>query len=291
MPGCNMIKQHSRKQIIEAIRYWKGVLQKINESKSELLDACSKEFGEAVVFDDKNMSFELNHDSLKLLFSIFDKYLFNNKLKTINDLSLFTGNPSQLAKTALQYTNGNLININDYFAFYQPDYRIFKNIKTGQIKINIIKEAIFINIDSHKSSTFAYAATNLCHEMIHCYDMHFGKLYSYMAWAIQRNVPSYVIAYNSHLTTSFKQKKTEFKMKTSIDILDNGNDYSFEKFNEIASKDIKFLKENDNDWTIPGLQAPFSKETIDFYRNSDSIFISDDGMSFSFRFGTRMPKQ
>lgn len=42
-------------------------------------------------------------------------------------------------------------------------------------------------------------------------------------------------------------------MKTSIDILDNGNDYSFEKFNEIASKDIKFLKENDNDWTIPGL--------------------------------------
>ena len=33
---------------------------------------------------------------------------------------------------------------------------------------------------------------------------------------------------------------------TNIPIEDTGNDYSFEKFNEIASKDISLLKENDD---------------------------------------------
>lgn len=69
------------------------------------------------------------------------------------------------------------------------------------------------------------------------------------------------------------------------------NKYSIKEFNKaIASGEIKII-ENNGMQIISGLQFPFSKKTIDFYRNSDTVFISDDGMSFSFRFGTRMPKQ
>lgn len=47
-------KRYAKKQIFEAIEHWSGVLARIDESKSKFLNACSKEFGEAVVFDDKD---------------------------------------------------------------------------------------------------------------------------------------------------------------------------------------------------------------------------------------------
>ena len=42
----------------------------------------------------------------------------------------------------------------------------------------------------------------------------------------------------------FGEEKSEFETMTNIPIEDIRNDYSFEKFNEIASKDIALLKEN-----------------------------------------------
>ena len=107
------------------------------------------------------------------------------------------------------------------------------------------KNAIFINIENHTASTFSYAASCLCHEMIHVYDMYFGKLYGYLVWAINNHAPAEVIDYNSHFTTVFKQNKSEFYDMTHIEIQDIGNDYSFEKFNEITSKDIKSMKEGE----------------------------------------------
>ncbi len=70
-------------------------------------------------------------------------------------------------------------------------------------------------------------------------------------------------------------------MATNIPIEDFGNDYSFEKFNEIASKSIRSLKEDD----ALSIQCPFPKHVIEKYRDSDLVHISDDGMSFSFSFG------
>ena len=75
-------------------------------------------------------------------------------------------------------------------------------------------------------------------------------------------------------------------MATNIPIEDYGNDYSFEKFNEITSKNIKLLKEDD----VLSIQCPFSKDIIEKYKDSDLVHISDDGMSFSFSFGIPMPK-
>ena len=89
-----MKKRYTKKQILEAIKHWSRVLARIDESKSKFLDACSDEFGEAVVFDDKDMLFEMSSDNLKVLFEVLDQFMFSNKLKTLSNLKLFVGNPS-----------------------------------------------------------------------------------------------------------------------------------------------------------------------------------------------------
>ena len=55
-----MKKQYTKKQIVEVIKHWESILMRMDESKSPLLDACSKEFGEDVVFDSNKMLFILN---------------------------------------------------------------------------------------------------------------------------------------------------------------------------------------------------------------------------------------
>ena len=76
-----MKKQYTKKQIVEAIKHWKSILRRMDESKSPLLDACSKEFGEDVVFDSNKMLFVLNESNISKLFSILDSFIFASKLK------------------------------------------------------------------------------------------------------------------------------------------------------------------------------------------------------------------
>ena len=99
--------------------------------------------------------------------------------------------------------------------------------------------------------------------------------------------PVEVIDYNSHKTSVFKQKKGEFETMTNIPIEDTGNDYSFEKFNEIASKDIALLKETDDLSTC--VPYVFPKKIKDKYKDSNVVHFDNDGY-FSFSFGIPMPK-
>ena len=281
-----MKKQYTKKQIVEAIKHWESVLKRMDESKSPLLDACSKEFGEDVVFDSNKMLFVLNESNISKLFSILDSFIFASKLKTLDNLKIFVGNPSTLNSTILEYSNGNPIDLSKYFALYKPDQYNFI-LPNGEKRFNIKKNGIFINTETNKCSTFAYAASNICHEMIHVYDMYFGKLYNYVIWAINNGAPVEVIDYNSHKTSVFKQKKGEFETMTNIPIEDAGNDYSFEKFNEIASKDIALLKETDDlSKCVPYV---FPKKIKDKYKDSNVVHFDNDGY-FSFSFGIPMPK-
>lgn len=95
-----------------------------------------------------------------------------------------------------------------------------------------------------------------------------------------------MIDYNSHKTSVFKQKKEEFEMATNIPIEDVGNDYSFEKFNEIASKDISLLKEEELANCVPYI---FPEKIKEKYKNSDTVHFGDNGY-FSFSFSIPMPK-
>ena len=281
-----MKKSYTKQQIAEAIKHWEAVLKRMDESKSLLLDSCSKEFGEDVVFDSSKMLFSLNESNISKLFSILDGFIFESKLKTLDNLKIFVGSPSTLNKIILEYSNNNSINLSKYFALYKPDQYNF-TLPNGEKRFTIKKNGIFINVETNKYSTFAYAASNICHEMIHVYDMYFGKLYNYVISAVNHGAPVEVIDYNSHKTSVFKQKKGEFETMTNIPIEDAGNDYSFEKFNEIASKDIALLKENDD--LSKCMPYVFPKKIKDKYKDSNVVHFGDDGY-FSFSFGIPMPK-
>ena len=283
-----MGKRYSRKQIEQAIKHWQSVLKRIDESKSPLLDACSRKFGEDVVFGSKDMLFNLNEDNIMALFAIIDKFVFESRLKTLDNLKVFVGNPSVLNKAILQYSNNEPIDLKNYFALYRPDQYIYRNPPViGKYVVDIKKNGIFINTETHRTSTFSYAASCLCHEMIHVYDMHFGKLYAYLVWAINNGAPVWAIDQNSHETSVYKSKKREFEMKTNIPIEDYGNNYSFEKFNDIASKDIALLRENamSDDNIVPYV---FSKKIQDLYKDTSIVGFGDNGY-FSFSFGIPMP--
>ena len=76
-------------------------------------------------------------------------------------------------------------------------------------------------------------------------------------------------------------------MATNIPIEDFGNDYSFEKFNEIASKDINLLKEGEDISNY--VPYVFPTHIRDHYKGSDLVHFGDNGYC-SFSFGIPMPK-
>lgn len=150
-------KRYAKKQIFEAIEHWSGVLARIDESKSKFLNACSKEFGEAVVFDDKDMLFEMNEVNLRALFKLLDNYFFASKLSSVKMLSIFIDSPTHLNKTILEYSNQTPVDLNEYIALYQPDRFDYRDANGRRIS-SIRKDAIFINTDFRRSSTFSYSS-------------------------------------------------------------------------------------------------------------------------------------
>lgn len=129
-----MKKQYTRKQIVEAIEYWQNVLSQMNESKSSLLNAFIKEFGEDIVFD-KICNLDLTQPIAVKIFQILDKSFFNNKLSKISNLKLFVGNSIELNPLVQkEYVHNNDFDISSRFAVFQPEYdfRVFN----GQLKIN-----------------------------------------------------------------------------------------------------------------------------------------------------------
>ena len=78
-----MKKQYTKQQIVEAIKYWNSVLKRMDESVyNNVIDALIAEFGKDVVLS-KEFNYTLTQQDLKKIFSILNKYLFDNKIKFI----------------------------------------------------------------------------------------------------------------------------------------------------------------------------------------------------------------
>lgn len=277
--------KYSRQQIQEAIKHWENVLIQMSESKSKLLDICISKFNEDVIFS-KEQKFELTSENIEILFKIFDEYFFNMRLSSEKDLKLFSGNKTDLETTISQYTQDKL-DFDNFIALYQPLQCWQRNLQNNKVRLVIPKDAIFINTQSHRFSSFSYIAQALFHEMIHAYDMHVGGLYSYVVWAINAGAPKEVIDYNSHLTKVFKQEKQKFMDATNIEVRTDGNDEDFDTLCRKTAEDIELLKETSEMKQM--LNTPFSKEIVEKYRNQNGIWISDDGTQFSVSFGIPMP--
>lgn len=106
-----------------------------------------------------------------------------------------------------------------------------------------------------------------------------------IAWILKAGAPPEVIDYNSHFTKTFQQKQREFMDKTNIPIPISGEGRDFDTLCRDMAQNIHLLKESE-----ASSQLPFSKETIEKYKDSKLVSISDDGMSFSFSFGIPMPE-
>ena len=150
----------------------------IDESKSELLNAFAKVFGENVVFS--NQPFNQNTKNINIMFNIFNQYLFDNALvDKIAVKSISYDDICKLAKSIYNkykkptdadympppttiYGMHFAIVLNDIFTYNDP--LIFAD-----------EEIIFLNTSNIGNKSFALCAASLCHEMIHYYDRLFGE--------------------------------------------------------------------------------------------------------------------
>ena len=86
-----MKKRYTKKQIVEAIKYWESILKRMDESKSRFLDICSSKFGEDIVFSD-TYSFEYTDQNVNETFKLLDNRIFESKLSHLNCLKIYIGN-------------------------------------------------------------------------------------------------------------------------------------------------------------------------------------------------------
>ena len=117
----------------------------MNESKSPLLNAFIKEFGEDVVFDAK-CNLILTNELASKIFQILDRSFFNNKLSKISNLKLFVGNANELNPIVQsEYLHIKEFDISSRLALFQPDIDIA--IIDKRAKLIIKKYGIFINVE------------------------------------------------------------------------------------------------------------------------------------------------
>lgn len=231
------------------IEYWASLCQQpqfglVNESKSKLLDACAKKFGEEVVFGD-SLQFELSEEWVKELFKLIDLTVFSSKIQKIQNLGLYVGDKTSLNPIATKVNHNRPFDVDPYFALYLPfiDYR--QNIKTGQLKLFKGPDNIFLNNDGHKFASCAYVVKALCHEMIHCFDANYGSLIMQTEVLLNKRYSQEQIDLASHYTPIFKKVWTTMKNEHGIEIPICGDDLDFEEINQLAIKEIQALKESD----------------------------------------------
>lgn len=280
-----MKKQYSRNQISEAIKYWKNVLNTMNESKSPLLDACSKEFGEDIVFDDYKMMFELSDKNINSLFNVIDDNLFSNRLKTLNNLRIYVGNESKLDPIATKLNNNHPFSLKPYLALYFPCLNYLQHKITKKIKLVKVSDGMFLNVGNHRYAECAYMISSLCHEMIHCYDANFSYLLKWTEWMLNNGHTQDEINDGSHFTNTFDQKCKEMKSKNGITIQISGNNMDFEELNKNAYDEISLLKEDDDlsNYELFAITDEFREKYRDLF--------SFNGLnSACMIFGQRMPK-
>lgn len=242
----------------------------MNESKSPLLNAFIKEFGEDLVFN-KTCNLDLTQPIALSIFQILDKSFFNNKLSKINNLKLFVGSPTELNPIIqIDYVHSPDFDISDYFALFQPDLN-FK-VSNTQLKIQARKYGIFINVD--QNINLQYAIVTICHEMIHCLDFEAGQLKNQTELMLNKKFDMRTIDYASHFTQLFKQKRLQMKTQNNLTIPIIGDNKTINQLCKELADEAAMMKESDDDLSnLPAYIA--DKEFQDTYK--DCMTFDNDG--------------
>ena len=150
-------KRYTKKQIVEAIAFWKKIL----ENKSPLLDSLVDEFGYGIVFNDVPVHATLK--MFKTLFKHINAHMFNNKLAKWP----FIKNDAECeAKDAIcGYVHSLLSNLEKQ----QYDVVLRDTMVDGELYLAPHYAFHSFVVDGHEC-TLAFAASLLAHEMIHQYN-------------------------------------------------------------------------------------------------------------------------
>lgn len=135
----------------------------LHEAKTKLLTAFEDKYGKDFVYSPE-MTFEFTTSTAKLLYKLLNAYLFNNALNA-KKLRMYNCTLADIRAMCRKYSIN--MSSSEYYALYVPE--ISKKTK------KLVNESMLF-IDDYGPKTFLFAASCLCHEMIHQYDAHHGIL-------------------------------------------------------------------------------------------------------------------
>ena len=227
------MKNHTKKQIEEAIKHWQGVLKRMDESKSPLLDALCKEFSEDVVMS-TSQDIVLDQKTCNKIFNALNPVLFENRLAKIPMKCM---NFDAIIRDCIE--NDKRHGIYDYVYNLNEPLGLFTtyietedtNVKDLSFDDKLIAKdhVIYINYDKVFNTSFIFATSILCHELIHYYDALFGEYKE-----VKRLIAMNKIDKKDEL-------KAEHETKTFIDKLNEANDQGLNVICSGEGKPIEVL--------------------------------------------------
>lgn len=223
-----MVKFVGDANTMKRLRFDNSSLINIQEAKTKILTEFENRFGKDFVYSPK-MDFEFTTKSFSIVYSILNTYLFGNNLNQKN-LYVYECSVDDLRDIINKINVSVKIDPNNIYASYVPEI----NNKTGKLS----KEAIFI-VEQNTKTTFLFAVSELCHEMIHQYDAHHGILLQLLKEDIRLGID------RSHETPIFVRYMKLASLE-GIRVMINGNNTPFDILNQEAVQFTLNLQEDDN---------------------------------------------
>lgn len=215
-----MKKQYTKKQILEAVKYWQSVLKKIDESNN-LISVLTNIYGNKTITS-KNMHFNINTQIAYELFDILNDYVFNSRLVKC-DIYCSTYD-NIVDKLKIRKSN---IPTNNFYGMFDTIVHDEK-LKTLSDKLVYSNNLILINTSLVNNSNFIFACSALCHEMLHLYDQMYGeKSICDKHWLL------YKVKIDSHTTPTFINTKRKAN-DMGLTVIDKGEGFNFSELNSEA---------------------------------------------------------
>ena len=193
-----MNSYYTKQQIVEAIKHWKSVLKRMDESKNALLSELFATFN----INDLLKPFNGRIDS-KLLddcYIILNKYLFSLKLPKLP--LIYESNDKIRDFLIDRETNPN--NIPNIFFGVHSVTCDNDQISNWAESLQLHDDVILLNSSHINGKSLSFLIACLCHEMIHYYDRLFGEYCDFTKYTLITGIKK-----DKHNTMTFETMKEE----------------------------------------------------------------------------------
>ena len=215
----------------------------VNHKRKCIIDALNQQFGSSLVSSTK-LEVEVCPSNLDKIYDILNPEFFDNKLQRTQIFELGLKSTSQLLQ--LMHQLGKNPMLSRAIGIYIPYMRFFTpEDPNEEPTCYLFKEQLFMNGD-YSPTTLAAFASNVCHEMIHRYDMLCGDINEeYYKQSLDKSY-----TFNEHHTSTFKQLMSEAR-EIGLDVTEVGIAKNFKELSQRATKFMSDLEESLNDVEQP----------------------------------------